>query len=55
MPSVDDQIQSEITLYVTYCQAAAKHGSDEQYWRDCAHKIFYHIIELRSTSKVPIS
>ena len=49
--TLDEQINEEVVLYVGYCQQAAKHDEFEQQSREIAHKIFYHIQELRSTRK----
>ena len=51
MKSVEDLINAEVKMYVNYCQLAAKHDSQEQWYKTAAHMIFYHIQEMRSTGK----
>lgn len=47
--NLQEQIDKEVNMYLTYCQMAAQHNAYEQYYRNLAHMIFYHIQELRST------
>jgi hypothetical protein len=49
--TLDEQIDEEVKLYVGYCELAVKRDEHEQHYRSLAHKIFYHIQELRSTRK----
>ncbi len=50
--SVEELIDIEVKLYVDFCERAAKHDHLEQFHRKIAHRLFYHIQELRSTRKV---
>jgi hypothetical protein len=47
--TVDEQIAKEFILYVEYCRKASLHDEFEDGYRAMAHKIFYHIQELKST------
>lgn len=47
--TVDEQISEEVKQYVSYCQKACEHDALEHSYRLLAHKLFYHIQELRST------
>ncbi len=49
--SLDEQIAEEVELYVGYCRKINEHDEFEPTYRAMAHKIFYHIQELRSTGK----
>lgn len=49
--TIDDQIEAEVQQYVKMCRCAAQHTVDEDMYRSIAHRIFYHILELRSTRK----
>lgn len=44
-------IRVEVDLYVNYCRLASEHDEMEEMYRALAHKIFYHIQEMRSTGK----
>lgn len=50
--TLEEQISLELDLYVGYCRKAAQHDEFENEHRIMAHKIFYHIQELRSTRKL---
>lgn len=49
--NVEEAIASEVDLYVGYCQKAADHDQYEQHYKALAHKLFYHIQEMRSTNQ----
>jgi hypothetical protein len=49
--NVEEAIASEVDLYVGYCRKAADHDEYEPLYRSIAHKLFYHIQEMRSTKK----
>lgn len=51
--SVDELIDTEVRMYVEYCEKAATHDVMEAFYRAAAHNLFYHIQELRSTRKAP--
>lgn len=52
--NMHEQSKKEVEMYLTYCQMAALHNAYEQYYRSLAHRIFYHIQELRSTKPTDI-
>ena len=47
--TVDEQIAEEFVLYIEYCRKASLHDEFESQYRATAHKIFYHLQELKST------
>jgi hypothetical protein len=49
--SVDELIDTEVKLYVTFCEKASKHDALEGFYKSVAHNLFYHIQELRSTGR----
>lgn len=49
--NIDDQIKAEVVKYVHLCEQAAKHNSAEPEFKEMAHDVFYHILELRTTQK----
>jgi hypothetical protein len=54
MDDISAQIDDEVALYVGYCRHASLHDEDEEIYKRMAHKVFYHIQELRSTGKLSI-
>lgn len=52
--SVDDFVELEVNMYLGCCRLAAKHDDMEGYYRAVAHRIFYHIQELRTTQKASV-
>ena len=48
---VDELIELEVGLYVHYCRLACRRDEFELMYRKLAHKLFYHIQELRSTGQ----
>lgn len=56
MVDLSQQINQEIQLYVNYCRAAARHDEFEEVNKRAAHKLFYHIQEMRTTGQAtPLS
>jgi hypothetical protein len=51
MVSVDELIDSEVKMYLGFCNAAAQHDEQEVLYRQLAHVVFYHIQEMRSTGQ----
>jgi hypothetical protein len=49
--SIEDQINAEVTKYVRLCEKASNHTSAEAEFKGMAHRVFYHILELRTTHK----
>ncbi len=49
---VQQLIDTEVHMYVTCCELAARHEQDEIFYRQIAHALFYHIQEMKSTRQV---
>lgn len=47
--NVDELIAQYVQYYVSLCQLAAQHDEMEHLNKLTAHRVFYHIQELRST------
>ena len=52
--TLEEQISIELIMYLGYCRMAALHDQFEGYHKMMAHKLFYHIQELRSTRKLSV-
>lgn len=54
MNDLDSLIEMEVGMYVNYCRLACLRDEFEGAYRNMAHKIFYHIQEMRSTGQPSI-
>jgi hypothetical protein len=48
---IDELITKEADMYLQLCRNAAQHDDQEFLWRMLAHAVFYHLQELRTTSR----
>ena len=54
MVDLETLIELEVGMYVNYCRLACQHDEFEQQYRNMAHRLFYHIQEMRSTGQPSI-